>query len=85
MVTFHCYLSDAGQQGMPHCGKIQSAICLDMDLCPNSCLHGLRNTNREVQHEVLKKKTYKEGKNLYNKKLDSEIMLDVQIYISLKH
>lgn len=32
-----------------------------------------------------KRKPTRKEKNLYNKKLDSEIMLDVQIYISLKH
>lgn len=58
------YLNKAGQQGMSHCSKIWSAICLDMDLCPNSCLHGLRNINTEVQQQVLKYKAYKEERKL---------------------
>lgn len=64
LITFLYSLSNAGQQGMSHCGKIWSAICLDMDLCPNSCLHGLRNINTEVQQQVFKNKAYKEERKL---------------------
>lgn len=41
---------------MSHCAKIRPVVCLDIDLCLNSCLHGLTNTTREVQQQAFQKK-----------------------------
>lgn len=61
---------------MSHCAKIRPVVCLDIDLCLNSCLHGLTNTTREVQQQAFQKKkqesteSTRKKEKLHNKKLE---------------